>query len=83
MLLAFLRCGACPAGVQLLTAHTGGPHSQRISPDRFLTSPGVVNTVIAGVAVVMPSSEWPPEDNGLDDLCETARNISRQLGATA
>ena len=40
-------------------------------------------SVIAAVAVVMPSSEWPPEDNVLNDLRETARNISRELGATA
>ena len=39
--------------------------------------------VIAAVAVVLPSSEWPPEDNVLNDLRETARNISRELGATA
>lgn len=40
-------------------------------------------SVIAAVAVVLPSSEWPPEDNVLNDLRETARNISRELGATA
>ena len=39
-------------------------------------------SVIAAVAVVMPSSEWPPDDNVLNDLRETARNISRELGAT-
>jgi DNA-binding IclR family transcriptional regulator len=39
-------------------------------------------SVIAAVAVVLPSSEWPPEDNVLNDLRETARNISRELGAT-
>jgi len=39
--------------------------------------------VIAAVAVVLPSSEWPPEDNVLNDLRETARNISRELGSTA
>lgn len=39
--------------------------------------------VIAAVAVVMPSSEWPPEDNVLNNLRETARNISRELGATS
>jgi DNA-binding IclR family transcriptional regulator len=38
-------------------------------------------TVIAAVAIVMPSSDWPPEDNVLNDLRETARNISRELGA--
>ena len=40
-------------------------------------------TVIAAVAVVLPTSEWPPEDNVLNDLRETARNISRELGSTA
>jgi DNA-binding IclR family transcriptional regulator len=39
-------------------------------------------SVIAAVAVVLPSSEWPPEDPVLNDLRETARNISRELGAT-
>lgn len=38
-------------------------------------------SVIAAVAVVFPSTEWPPEDNVLNDLRETARNISRELGA--
>ena len=38
--------------------------------------------VIAAVAVVLPSSEWPPDDNVLNDLRETARNISRELGST-
>jgi len=37
-------------------------------------------SVIAAVSVVMPSSEWPPEDNVLNVLRETARNISRELG---
>nr|WP_281364429.1 IclR family transcriptional regulator C-terminal domain-containing protein [Microcella alkalica] len=36
--------------------------------------------VIAAVSVVMPSSEWPPEAGVLNDLRETARNISRELG---
>jgi DNA-binding IclR family transcriptional regulator len=40
-------------------------------------------SVIAAVAVVLPSSEWPPEDNVLNGLRETARNISRELGATS
>jgi DNA-binding IclR family transcriptional regulator len=39
--------------------------------------------VVAAVAVVLPSSEWPPEDPVLNDLRETARNISRELGAVA
>lgn len=39
-------------------------------------------SVVAAVAVVLPSSQWPPEDPVLNDLRETARNISRELGAT-
>ena len=38
--------------------------------------------VIAAVAVVLPTSEFPPEDGVLNDLRETARNISRELGAS-
>ncbi|MAT18751.1 MAG: IclR family transcriptional regulator [Leifsonia sp.] len=38
--------------------------------------------VVAAVAVVVPTSEWPPEDPVLNDLRETARNISRELGAS-
>ena len=34
-------------------------------------------------SILLPSTEWPPEDNVLNDLRETARNISRELGATA
>lgn len=39
--------------------------------------------VVAAVAVVLPSSEWPPEDPVLNDLREAARNISRELGAAS
>ena len=38
--------------------------------------------VIAAVSVVIASTQWPPEDNVLDGLRETARNISRELGAS-
>ena len=37
--------------------------------------------IAAAIAVVMPSTEWPPADSVLADLRETARNISRELGA--
>ncbi len=37
--------------------------------------------LVAAVAVVLPSTEWPPADGVLNDLRETARNISRELGA--
>lgn len=39
--------------------------------------------VVAAVSVVMPSSEFPPGDSVLNDLRETARTISRSLGALA
>lgn len=40
-------------------------------------------SVIAALAIVLPSSDWPPEDSVLNDLRETARNISREIGAVA
>lgn len=39
--------------------------------------------VVASVAVVLPSTEWPPEADVAAALRETARNISRELGAPA
>jgi DNA-binding IclR family transcriptional regulator len=39
-------------------------------------------SVVAAVAVVLPSSAWPPEESVLNGLRETARNISRELGAS-
>ncbi|MET0735333.1 MAG: IclR family transcriptional regulator [Microbacterium sp.] len=38
-------------------------------------------TVVAAVAVVMPTTEYPPGDTVINDLREAARNISRELGA--
>jgi DNA-binding IclR family transcriptional regulator len=40
------------------------------------------NEIVAAVAVVMPTSQAPATDAVLDALRETARNISRELGAT-
>jgi DNA-binding IclR family transcriptional regulator len=37
--------------------------------------------VVAAIAVVLPTSEWPPEAGVLNDLREAARNVSRELGA--
>ncbi len=37
--------------------------------------------VIAAVSLVIPSNEYPPPDGVINDLRETARNISRALGA--
>lgn len=39
--------------------------------------------VIAAVAVVLPSGDWPTESDVLDALRETARTVSRELGARA
>jgi DNA-binding IclR family transcriptional regulator len=38
--------------------------------------------VVAALAVVLPSSDWPADDAVLNALREAARNISRELGAT-
>jgi len=40
------------------------------------------NDIVAAVAVVLPSTQVPVPDAVLDALRETARNISRELGAT-
>lgn len=40
------------------------------------------NEIVAAVAVMMPTSQAPASDSVLDALRETARNISRELGAT-
>ncbi|WP_022888145.1 IclR family transcriptional regulator [Agromyces italicus] len=37
--------------------------------------------VVAAVAIVIPANEWPPADATANILRETARNISRELGA--
>ncbi|KNY07613.1 IclR family transcriptional regulator [Microbacterium sp. GCS4] len=41
------------------------------------------NEIVAAVAVVMPTSQAPATDAVLDALRETARNISRELGASS
>lgn len=38
------------------------------------------SSVVAAVAVVLATTDWPAEDSVLNDLRETARNISRELG---
>jgi DNA-binding IclR family transcriptional regulator len=41
------------------------------------------NDIVAAVAVVLPTSQAPASDAVLNALRETARNISRELGATS
>ena len=79
-----------------LTAGKSGNVSSRLGDGLLVTPSGVAYDVLSAEHIVrldasgtpatgslLPSSEWPPEDNVLNDLRETARNISRELGATA
>jgi hypothetical protein len=61
-----------------------GEHDEAILGESSLAAPvfDATGTAVGAVSVVMPSSEWPPTDTMRDDLRETARNISRELGAT-
>jgi DNA-binding IclR family transcriptional regulator len=60
-------------------------HDEAVLGESSLAAPvfDATGTAVGAVAVVMPSSEWPPSDALRDDLRETARNISRELGAIA
>jgi DNA-binding IclR family transcriptional regulator len=60
-------------------------HDEAILGESSLAAPvfDTTGTAVGAVSLVMPSSEWPPTDTLRDDLRETARNISRELGATA
>ena len=62
-----------------------GEHDEAVLGESSLAAPvfDATGTAVGAVAVVLPSSEWPPTDTLRDDLRETARNISRELGATA
>jgi DNA-binding IclR family transcriptional regulator len=39
-------------------------------------------SAVGAIGVVLPTSDWPVNENVLDALREAARNISRELGAT-
>jgi DNA-binding IclR family transcriptional regulator len=60
-------------------------HDEAVLGESSLAAPVFDSTgmAVGAVAVVLPASEWPPADTLRDDLRETARNISRELGATA
>jgi DNA-binding IclR family transcriptional regulator len=62
-----------------------GEHDEAVLGESSIAAPvfDATGTAVGAVAVVMPSSEWPPTDTLRDDLRETARNISRELGASS
>jgi DNA-binding IclR family transcriptional regulator len=60
-------------------------HDEALLGESGLAAPVIEATgaVAGAVGVVIPSSEWPPQASLTDDVREAARNISRELGATA
>jgi DNA-binding IclR family transcriptional regulator len=71
------------AGVR--STGVAGEHDEAVLGESSLAAPvfDATGTAVGAVAVVMPSSEWPPTDTLRNDLRETARNISRELGASS
>jgi len=58
-------------------------HDEAVLVESSLAAPvfDATGAVVGAVAVVVPSSEWPPAPSLWDDLREAARNVSRELGA--
>jgi DNA-binding IclR family transcriptional regulator len=58
-------------------------HDEALLGESSLAAPVFDATamVVGAVGVVIPSSEWPAPGGVHDDLRETARNISRELGS--
>jgi hypothetical protein len=56
-----------------------GPH-RRSSPDTIFDA---FDGVVGAIAVVVPATAWPVETQVREALRETARAISRELGARA
>lgn len=59
-------------------------HDEAVLGESSLAAPvfDATGTAVGAVAVVLGSSEWPAPEALRDSLRETARNISRELGAT-
>src|SRR5690606_30466544 len=74
-----------PAFPAIAERGVGGEEDEAVLGESSLAAPSAdaSGEVIAAVAVVLPTSEWPPADGVLNDLRESARNISRELGATS
>jgi len=60
-------------------------HDEAVLGESSFAAPvaDAANDIVAAVAVVLPSTQLPVSDTVLDALRETARNISRELGATS
>jgi DNA-binding IclR family transcriptional regulator len=58
-------------------------HDEAVLGESSVASPVFDSTGVAvgALAVVLPSSDWPPPPGLLDDVREAARNVSRELGA--
>lgn len=71
--------------LQIVQVGVASEQDEAVLGESALAAPIVDSSasVIAAVSVVIPSSQWPPLDSVLNDLRETARNISRELGASA
>jgi DNA-binding IclR family transcriptional regulator len=58
-------------------------HDEAVLGESSLAAPvfDATGAAVGAVAVVLPSSDWPPPVSMHDDVREAARNISRELGA--
>ncbi len=64
---------------------TAGEFDEAVLGESSLAAPvaDASNDIVAAVAVVLPTSQTPASDAIMNALRETARNISRELGATS
>jgi DNA-binding IclR family transcriptional regulator len=58
-------------------------HDEAVLGESSLAAPvfDATGAAVGAIAVVLPSSDWPPPASMHDDVREAARNISRELGA--
>jgi DNA-binding IclR family transcriptional regulator len=58
-------------------------HDEAVLGESSVASPvfDATGAAVGALAVVLPSSDWPPPPGVLDDVREAARNVSRELGA--
>lgn len=59
-------------------------HDEAVLGESSIAAPifDATGVAVGAIAVVLPSSEWPPSASIHDDVREAARNISRELGAS-